>query len=191
MAAAALFPAVYVGLISLIRLNWRVDVSSINFNSIGRLIIIPFSIPSLAADPLRLIWGFGPESAYGGALGGIPGQVVRLMELRGISWQFIRTTSVFRGMMEAGLVGLFSYWMMTFMIWKWVKGLKWETPDVNLKIAQLVFDAYGLTYVLLWPLYGDAWRLDMLASVFWLGAALVISGYRAHLDAEKQLVSIN
>jgi len=167
-------------------IGWQ-DPELASFSSFGRFTILPISFPLLLEDPVRLIWGFGPEATYGGTIGGaqaaysvskIPdsGCVCQLLADLGV---WCREPQTFRAMMEFGLVGSALYVTPLVLIWsRLVHQLKMMYTK-HLQAMRLAFDgvAFLFIFVLVW--YISVWRMDSFCFPFWFVAAAAYANAKA------------
>jgi len=153
-------------------LDWR-DPAVASFASIGRLTIIPLSFPLLLDDPIRLVWGFGPEAAYRGRFAdGTTGCVCR--ELRGMGI-LCRGSQVFKSLMEFGLLGVFVQAFPFLFLWRSI-GKRLRRMKVQQdRLLWLLFETSCFFHIVLAVWYSGAWRLDWYSFPFWLISAAAYS----------------
>ena len=147
-------------------IDWR-DESIANWASVGRVTILPLSFPLLLEDPIRLIWGFGPEAARGGLTSSEfdSGVVCKKLLEQGI---FCRGPQTFKSLMEFGIVGSFFQLIPFLFLWRSIgRRLRYRESQRD-KVIWLTFQGACLLNVLLLPWYIGAWRMDWFCLPFWL-----------------------
>jgi hypothetical protein len=147
-----------------------------SYASVGRLTIIPLSWPLLAEKPYRILMGFGPEAALGGAIGGEnrtnadEGVVCQALFAKGI---LCRESQSFKSLMEFGIVGIVLYFLPATILW-WHGRRFAHSRDRNKKVLWLQYEGILLLYFLsFW--YSSVWRIDTFGFAFWVTAASVTS----------------
>ena len=143
--------------------------------SVGRLALLPFIASVLLEDGVRLAVGFGPESTYGGMLGGSVGAACEVFASRGLT--SCRTTQVFRTAAEFGVLGLGISLAMLLVVWRSCEAAL-SSVDPERRVVALAFQGIALLYVVILPIYGDVWRLDVFPFFFWLCAAATLAARR-------------
>jgi hypothetical protein len=149
--------------------------------SIGRLTILRFSVPLLLEDPLHLIWGFGPEAAQGGLVGGTyntafsvqygnMGVVCRKLIEQSL---LCREPQSFKSLMEYGVMGTLLYFIPLVSLWRRSSRLLQPSRSVEDRVLWLFFQGAGFFYIFLAFWYIGVWRVDSYSFIFWLVAAAV------------------
>ena len=164
---------------STLLLDWS-NPSVASNASVGRLTIIPLGVPLLMEDPLRLIWGFGPEAANGGLFTAIVDETGRVqVGDMGVVCQRLADMDVvcrepqsFRALMEFGFLGTLLYLYPLLHLWRRSMVLR-RAKFVSRRYIGLLFDAVSFLYVFLGVWYVSVWRVDSYSFAFWLLSAAV------------------
>jgi hypothetical protein len=147
-------------------IDWR-DKALANWASVGRLTILPLSFPLLLEDPVRLVWGFGPEAARGGVTSSEldSGVVCKKLLEQGI---FCRGPQTFKSLMEFGIAGSFLQLVPFLFLWRSIGKRLRPGVSPREKTIWLTFQGACLLNILLLPWYIGAWRMDWFCLPFWL-----------------------
>ena len=167
-------------------LNFR-DPSIASFASMGRITIIPLSLPFLLEEPHRLLWGFGPEATQGalltGALDDSPSDEISLQ--RGIVCQklmeigsFCREPQSFRSLMEFGFLGTALFVLPMFSLRRLARRMTKKPLPPSTRSMVILFDGISLFYIYLAFWYIPTWRLDSYSFPFWLFAGALVAENR-------------
>lgn len=163
------------------------------YGSIGRLTILPLSVPLLLEDPVRLIWGFGPEAAQGGTMTAATftesfaaqvdvsnmGIVCQRLVKMNLS---CREPQIFKALMEFGLLGTVLYLVPMFTLWDTIGRQLRHQSSADKYFMWLIFQGVSFWFVVLAVWYIGVWRMDSYSFPFWFIAAAAYTECRnAHL----------
>jgi hypothetical protein len=177
------------------------DPVNVSNSSVGRFVILVPALPILAEDPLRLLWGFGPEAASGGLIhtSGLQSALVATVNMSdmGAACQALarrgyacREAQVFKSVMEFGVVGTLLYLFTLVIVWRGAWCLARISPSGRARALALLLDGVALFYVVLAFPYAGVWRLDAFSLPFWLIAAAVHAELRAIGPGKNELQGV-
>jgi len=160
--------------------DWR-NPEIASYASVGRATILLVSWPTLAADPLRVLWGFGPETTQGGTIAGdteAAGIVCRELMRHNI---LCREPQSFRSLMEFGILGILFYSLPVVALW--VRSLRHRPANRQQTFAQYAFEGSCLLFLGVGFWYSSSWRLDTYGFSLWFSAAAMWCLWRRHVTA--------
>lgn len=173
VAVFLLSPDAFTRFQTLLQIPDLLSEEHISTASVGRISVIPFMFRSLLDQPGHLLIGFGPESTYGGLLGGDAGKACAFFMAQGLTE--CRTTQFFRTLGEFGILGMAVTWFLIGQVWMlaWTKPAAPSDPSAGSLI--LGFDGMAFLFAIFFPLYVDSFRVDVYSFVFWIWAAAVLA----------------
>ena len=165
--------------------------SDVVYSSAGRITIMRFALPMLLENPLRIIWGFGPEATYGGSLTAsfknrMSGTVSDVSTMGIVCQKLVaidsgcREPQSFRAVMDFGLLGSALYIFPQLLLWWACIRIRHRLPSPESRVVPLLFEGLCSLYIVFGMWYIGVWRLDSYSFIFWLTAAAVFAEQRAY-----------